>query len=73
MLPWDACYFRRLRAFLACLPGRQVLGVDTRRIALVTRTSARLSAYCPEDGGVLAWELYSSAGKPSGRAPEGIL
>jgi hypothetical protein len=50
-------------AFLACLPGRQVLGVDNRRIALVTRTSAGLSVYCPEAGGVLAWELCSSAGK----------
>jgi hypothetical protein len=49
-------------AFLACLPGRQVLGVDTQRIALVTRTSAPLSVYCPEAGGVLAWELCSSAG-----------
>jgi hypothetical protein len=49
-------------AFLASLPGRQMLGVDTRRIALVTRTSARLSVYCPEAGGVLAWDVSSSRG-----------
>jgi hypothetical protein len=49
-------------AFLASLPGRQVLGVDTRRIALVTRTSARLGVYCPEAGGVLAWEISFSRG-----------
>jgi hypothetical protein len=49
-------------AFLACLPGRQVLGVDARRIALVTRTSARLSVYCPEAGGTLA-ELRSGAAR----------
>jgi hypothetical protein len=46
-------------AFLASLPGRQVLGVDTRRIALIARTSAKLSVYRPADGGVLAWEFTS--------------
>jgi len=50
-------------AFLASLPGRQVLGVDTRRIALITRTSAKLSVYRPADGGVLAWELCGGVGK----------
>jgi hypothetical protein len=35
-------------AFLACLPGRQVLG--------------GLSVYCPEAGGTLAWEVSSSRG-----------
>jgi hypothetical protein len=49
-------------AFLASSPGRQVLGVDARRIALITRTGAKLSVYRPAGGGVLAWELCG-AGK----------
>jgi hypothetical protein len=44
-------------AFLASLRAHQVIGVDTQRIRVVTRTSARMSVYRPEDGGVLAWEL----------------
>jgi hypothetical protein len=33
-----------------------VIVVDDMRITLVTRTSARLSAYRPEGGGVLSWD-----------------
>jgi hypothetical protein len=44
-------------AFLASLRAYQVIEVDAERIRVVTRTSARLSIYRPEDGGVLAWEL----------------
>jgi hypothetical protein len=44
-------------AFLAGLRAHQVIGVDPHRIRVVTRTSARMSIYRPEDGGVLAWSL----------------
>jgi hypothetical protein len=47
-------------AFLACLRSHQVIGVDAQRIRLVTPTSARLSIYRPEDGGVLAWEVRAA-------------
>jgi hypothetical protein len=33
-----------------------VLEIDARRIAVVTRTGARL--YRPADGGVLAWDMH---------------
>jgi hypothetical protein len=39
----------------------RVVHVDHEAVRLVTRTSAHLSVYRPEDGAVLAWEL---------RAPE---
>jgi hypothetical protein len=44
-------------AWLACLRGHCVVQVDPEAIRVVTRTSARLSVYRPEDGSVLAWEL----------------
>jgi hypothetical protein len=44
-------------AWLASLHNHRVVQVDPEAIRLVTRTSARLSIYRPEDGGVLAWEL----------------
>jgi hypothetical protein len=44
-------------AFLASLRAHQVIGLDAQRIRVVTRTSARMSIYRPEDGGVLAWAL----------------
>jgi hypothetical protein len=44
-------------AWLASLRNHQVIQVDPEAIRLVTRTSARLSVYRPEEGGVLAWEL----------------
>lgn len=49
-------------AFLASLRAHQVIDVDSERIRVVTRTSARLSVYRPEDGAVLAWELCKNAG-----------
>jgi len=55
--------------WLACSRSHQVVGVDATGIRLVTRTSARLSIYRPEDGGVLAWELTEPAGcRQSGSA-----
>jgi hypothetical protein len=47
-------------AFLACLHNHRAVQVDPDAIRLVTRTSARLSVYRPEPGGVLAWELCAS-------------
>jgi hypothetical protein len=46
-------------AFLACLPGRQVIAVDATAIHLVTRTSARLLIYRNDGdrGAVLACEI----------------
>jgi hypothetical protein len=44
-------------AWLSCLKAHQVIGVDATAIMMVTRTSARLRAYRPEGGGVLAWDL----------------
>jgi hypothetical protein len=47
-------------AFLACSHNHRVTAVDHEAIRLVTRTSARLSIYRPEAGGVLAWQLRPS-------------
>jgi hypothetical protein len=46
-------------AFLACLPGRQVVAVDAKAITMVARTASRLRIYrCKDDqGAVVAWEL----------------
>jgi hypothetical protein len=44
-------------AWLASLRNHQVIQVDREAIRLVTRTSARMSIYRPEDGGVLAWTI----------------
>jgi hypothetical protein len=44
-------------AWLACLRNHQVIRVDPDAIRLVTRTSARLSVYRPEGGGLLVWEI----------------
>jgi hypothetical protein len=44
-------------AWLACLRNHQVIRVDPEAIRLVTRTSARLSVYRPEGGGLLVWEI----------------
>jgi hypothetical protein len=43
--------------WLVSLRNRQVIQVDPEAIRLVTRTSARMSIYRPEVGGVLAWEI----------------
>jgi hypothetical protein len=47
-------------AFLASLSAHQVIGVDTHRIHVVTRTAARMSIYKPEEGAVLAWSLRAA-------------
>jgi hypothetical protein len=47
-------------AFLVGLRAHQVIEVDTQRIRVVTRTSARMSVYRPEAGGVLAWSLRAA-------------
>jgi hypothetical protein len=45
-------------AFLACMPGRQVIAVDDRAITVVTRTASRLRIFRGDGAGaVLAWEL----------------
>jgi hypothetical protein len=46
-------------AFLACMPGRQVIAVDDKAITMMTRTSSRLRVYRsePDEGAVLAWEF----------------
>jgi hypothetical protein len=50
--PWAAPGWRATQ-------GRQALDVDAAPIRIVTCTSAQLSIYRPEAGGVLAWELRS--------------
>jgi hypothetical protein len=47
-------------AFVASLRAHQVIGVDAQRIRVVTRTSARMSIYRPDDGAVLARSLSGS-------------
>jgi hypothetical protein len=51
-------------AFLASLRAHQVIEVDTHLIRVVTRTSARMSVYHPEAGGMLAWELCKAIVAP---------
>jgi hypothetical protein len=48
-------------ALLTCAPRRRVVEVDTKRIAPITRTSARLRVYRPEAGGMPAWELCAES------------
>jgi hypothetical protein len=57
-------------AFLACHPGYQTIAIDPVAIRVVVRTSSRLSVYKPAAGGVLAWELVSTA-DPSRRCARG--
>jgi len=48
-------------AFLACLRGHCVVGVDATAIHMVTRTSSRMRIYRgePDAAAVLAWTLGS--------------
>jgi len=46
-------------AFIVCLRGHQVVEVDHRAIAMVSRTVSRLRVYRGEvdPGAILAWEI----------------